>query len=444
VHPNPEHKPEPGKKNTQEDLLRAAVKLIRAQEAEKSLARAQEAFSLLDVPDEALSSRSDFYVAVLFEQLLLSKSAGQVACLFELLRKHVLLAPDLLVGQASYSVRAYLKAMHGFGMVETGATNLVEVINCRRREFAADDTAGGELQTLLESVLSETPAGEKVLDKMDESRTVVREASRLQKAQEKLNELLICVEEILDVGSGRLLGYEEDIFNLIFDEPGLLENYPQSAERLVCSIRRSAGYPVIDKILSLISRYEKSRLNTPHFDLSELWTEILLNLDTARYHRSADAYLDFVMLFGERLNNPELALILITAMPFMGVLQFEGLKKVVAICRKGAQIPRYSLGLRSSLLRGETLPEKRAEACDILLDLLELASKSPPCHVKWIHDDIRQLLFGGTGSIAQDGVFSEQRLRRLVALLQACGDSDNRYLNEYLKMLACSRSTENI
>lgn len=133
--------------NTQE-LLRVALKLIRAGEPENCFTKVNEAFACLESP-ATLSSKSDFYLAVLFEQLLLTKSENEVSSLFELTKTHILLQQGPVVSRAGYSVKAYIKAMHGLGVIEKAADEIINIIAIRRDHFGSQDVGSSELQVLL-------------------------------------------------------------------------------------------------------------------------------------------------------------------------------------------------------------------------------------------------------------------------------------------------------
>jgi hypothetical protein len=424
-----------GDRDRVQDLLRKAVKLIRSAELNLSLAAAEEALILLDAEAASFSSKSDFYLAVLFEQLLLLRSASGTVRLFELMQKHILLKSGLLYPAINYSVRAFLKSMHGLGLIEAAAADLVNAVASRREEFGAGDAAALDLMLLLESVLNETGAGREVLDRISQSKAGSENPVESTESGGRLQELLGCVEEILDVGSGRLLGYEDEISDCICDDPQILESFPECAEQLLRCIRKAFAYPVINKIVSLIAGYERKRAGTAHFDLSRVWAEALLNPEAVKHLHARDCYVDFVVLFIDKLDRVELMPVVVTAMPHLGSLQFPLLKKIVEACRAGMPVPQKSLGLAAVLLSRETAFWKRAEACDLLLDLLELSGDLPEDGVRWIHNDIRQVLLASCGA-GQESCCSETRLRRLIGLLRQCRQPALRFIDDYLGILA--------
>lgn len=227
---------------------------------------------------------------------------------------------------------------------------------------------------------------------------------------------------------------EDEIGYCIRYHPELLDKQAESAQQLVRCIKKASGFPVVAKIVKMISCYENSLAKIQHFDLSQAWAEILLNPESqAHLPAFPFAYSDYAVLFGLDSDKNEIMPIVLAAMPLLGSLQLRALRKIVMACRNGMLIPRSNLGLGFYL--SEFDAEKLAEACDLHLDLLELAKDLPLEHITWIHDDIRMLFFDSCG-FAHEGVLDEQRLRRAITLMRQAKEPDKRFLNEYIGILA--------
>ncbi len=247
-------------------------------------------FQSLRSSENQYLAKVDFYIASIFEQLILRKSEDEVTRVFQAIRENVLLICDSPNETVEYTIKAYIKAMIGFRKIETAANQLDTILKYRISNFSADNLITQQLRAVLENMehgiapaITKTGQSDYTNENYKRFCTLLKELEyeikrRPSKPKVTVEDLVTCLQSVPNHIDAELFSRFEDC------------------------VRRGSRQKLGEYAVQARLRYECKFLDIPHTDTLPLLVEIMTDPQTEEKW-ATDNRKTFLQHFKHRLND---------------------------------------------------------------------------------------------------------------------------------------------